>query len=56
MMNKYIECKVESVEMNQNDNKKVWTVPKFEVLDGQKTYGGEDPFVSEDDLGADYTS
>ncbi len=40
---------MKSVEMDQNDNKKVWMTPEFEVLDSGKTFGGIPNLEEEDD-------
>ena len=31
-----------------NENKKVWMLPELEVLDGKRTYGGNDNLSCED--------
>lgn len=56
MMNTDIKSKMKSVEMNQNENKKVWIAPEVEVLDGRKTLGGIDPQPGEDEFYQGYES
>lgn len=44
-----IKGKMKSVEMIQNENKKVWITPELDVLDGKKTFSGFPEGQAEDD-------
>jgi hypothetical protein len=43
-----IKVRMSSLDMIQNDNKRVWMAPELEVLDERKTFSGPENYGCED--------